>query len=319
MTVGAVVIGRNEGDRLKRCLTSLAPQVEHLVYVDSGSRDDSVGFAKGIGAHVVELDTSLPFTAARARNAGAEALPETVDIIQFIDGDCGVEDDWIARAEKVLRADDGMGLVTGWRREIAPASTAYNALCEWEWHRPAGPIQACGGDMMVRRSAFDATGGFDPRVIAAEDDELCQRLLKSGWHLLRLPENMTLHDAAMTRFSEWWQRAVRTGHGFAQVADLHPGYFRPERRRVILYAEVLPALTLLGLLIWRPLTVLALAVYGASFWRTREMLKSASAPPQHQTKMAGLVTLSKIPNALGMIRYHWRKWRKADMRIIEYK
>lgn len=67
--VGAVVIGRNEGARLKRCLTSLAPQISHLVYVDSGSHDDSVALAKSFGATVVELGNATPFTAARVMQA----------------------------------------------------------------------------------------------------------------------------------------------------------------------------------------------------------------------------------------------------------
>jgi len=151
---GAVVIGRNEGKRLERCLTSLAPQVDCLVYVDSGSQDNSVAFAKSVGAQVVELDTSVPFTAARARNAGFKALAtqSDVDLVQFIDGDCGVEPDWIAAAEEALQTQPKRAVVTGWRREIFPDNSIYNDLCDLEWARPAGPIAACGGDMMVRRT-----------------------------------------------------------------------------------------------------------------------------------------------------------------------
>ncbi|HCT44889.1 MAG TPA: glycosyl transferase, partial [Phycisphaerales bacterium] len=68
--VGVVAIGRNEGERLKRCLTSAVACTDRVVYVDSGSTDDSVEFAESIGVEVVDLDTSIPFTAARARNAG---------------------------------------------------------------------------------------------------------------------------------------------------------------------------------------------------------------------------------------------------------
>ena len=87
--------------------------------------------------------------------------------------------------------------------------------------------------MMVRASVFADLGGFDPTVIAAEDDEFCTRMRKAGWTLERLPEDMTRHDAAMLRFGQWWQRAVRTGHGFAQVGHLHPEYFVKERKRAL--------------------------------------------------------------------------------------
>ena len=75
-SVGAVAIGKNEGERLRICLQSLAKQVSRLVYVDSGSSDGSVELARSVEAVVVELDPRIPFTAARARNAGVERLTE---------------------------------------------------------------------------------------------------------------------------------------------------------------------------------------------------------------------------------------------------
>lgn len=319
---GAVVIGRNEGARLRRALDSLAPQVSHLVYVDSGSRDDSVAYARSIGAHVVELDTSTPFTAARARNEGFEALMALADLefVQFIDGDCGVEPDWIAKAVAALQAEPELGLVTGWRREIFPDNSIYNALCDLEWNRPAGRIKACGGDMMVRAAAFDDAGGFDPTVIAAEDDEFCLRLAEAGWLLRRIPEEMTLHDANMLHFSEWWKRAERSGHGFAQVGDLHPEYFRKERLRVLFFGAALPLLALIGLLFsWRILLLVAIA-YALSYGRTLLGLRKAGVSERPLLyQLGGLLSLSKLPNMLGFIRYYWRKRAGRAMRLIEYK
>lgn len=321
-SVGAVVIGRNEGARLRRCLQTLAPQVAHLIYVDSGSQDDSVAFVRSIGAHVVELDTSVPFTAARARNAGFEALMGVADVefVQFIDGDCAVEPDWIAKAVQAISADPRLGLVTGWRRELHPDNSIYNALCDVEWHRPAGQIKACGGDMMVRAAAFDDVAGFDPTVIAAEDDEFCQRLAKTGWTLLRIPEDMTVHDANMLHFGEWWKRAERSGHGFAQVSDLHKGYFGPERKRVLIFGGIFPLFALIGLLFSWWLLLAVILAYGISFGRTILGLKREGVTERPLLyQLSGLLSLSKIPNMLGMIRYYWRKRMGRDMRLIEYK
>ena len=41
--VGLVAIGRNEGERLRACLASARGAAQRLVYVDSGSTDDTVG------------------------------------------------------------------------------------------------------------------------------------------------------------------------------------------------------------------------------------------------------------------------------------
>lgn len=318
--VAAVAIGRNEGERLIRCLTTLKAQVDRLVYVDSGSTDGSVAAAREVGVTVVELDATTPFTAARARNAGfdalrAEGLPE---FVQFVDGDCGVEPGWIAAALTAFDERADLGIVTGWRTEIHPDATIYNALVEFEWHRPAGEILACGGDMMVRSADFEAVGGFDPTVIAAEDDEFCTRIRKSGKKLLRLPLPMTRHDAAMTRFGQWWQRAVRSGHGFAQVGDLHPEYFRPEKRRVLLFGGVLPVLAMIGLF-WPPLLLAVVALYLLSYTRTVQGLRREGLGRRMALHQALFLSLSKFPNLLGMIRYFRRKARGSAMRIIEYK
>ncbi|WP_294613108.1 glycosyltransferase [uncultured Roseovarius sp.] len=317
--IAAVIIGRNEGARLGRCLASLSRQGLRLVYVDSGSSDDSVAAARAVGAEVVELDAATPFTAARARSAGAAALTDDMpDAVQFVDGDCAVVPGWIAAAARALEDDPGLGLVTGWRAELYPERSVYNALCDHEWHRPAGEIMACGGDMMVRVAAFEGVGGFDPTVIAAEDDEFCTRLRKAGWRLVRLPLDMTRHDADMSRFGQWWQRAVRSGHGFAQVGDLHPEYFTRERRRVWLYGAVLPGMAVLGLLFW-PLLPMVLALYVLSYLRTVQGLRREGMATRTALHHAVFLSLSKFPNLIGMLTYRLRKWRGQAMRIIEYK
>ena len=329
-TVAAVVIGRNEGERLKRSLASVQEQVSRIVYVDSGSSDDSVAFARSIGVEVVELDRNAPFTAARGRNAGAMALYHSGDMpdyIQFIGGDCLLVPGWIDAGLAHLEARPDLGIVTGWRSEIHRDASIYNAICDFEWHRPAGPIEACGGDMMVRAPAFFALDGFNPQVIAAEDDEFCVRMRKSGLGIERLPLSMTRHDAAMTRFSEWWRRAVRSGHGFAQVGDLHPDHFRPERRRVWLYGLVLPLIGLAGLILALSggvlpgllVVIAAMTGYELSWLRTTQGLIRAGLPAREAMHHALYLSLSKFPNLWGMLTYYWRRWQRRDMNIIEYK
>ncbi|WP_342078277.1 glycosyltransferase [Yoonia sp. SS1-5] len=319
---GVVAIGRNEGDRLVRCLNSIAGGDVPVVYVDSGSTDNSVSFAKGLGVEIVDLDMSVPFTAARARNAGYQALVAshpTLEYVQFVDGDCEVEADWLAKAADTLTADPKLGVITGWRSEIKPNDSVYNAICDDEWHAPAGPITACGGDMMVRRTAYDEVGGFEDTVIAAEDDEFCIRIGQAGWTLRRLPLSMTRHDAAIRSFTQWWRRATRAGHGFAQVGDMHAGYFAAPRRRVLLYAGVIPAIFLIGLVFWWPMALGALAIYAASYVKTaRDLMRSGKSRNQ-ALHHAVFMVISKFPNMIGFVQYYLRKRRGAAMQIIEYK
>ncbi|MBY6004053.1 glycosyltransferase [Salipiger bermudensis] len=316
--VDVVLIGRNEGARLTAALASVAGQARQVVYVDSGSTDDSLAEARRADATVVALDPATPFTAARARNAGFEALKDP-QFVQFIDGDCTLVPGYLESARAHLAATPQLGLVTGWRSEIHRNASLYNQMADFEWRRPAGQIRACGGDMMVRAEAFRAVGGFDATVIAAEDDEFCTRLRKAGWRLERIPAEMTRHDADTHRFGQWWTRALRTGHGFAQVGALHPEYFLRERQRALVYGLALPLFILLGGLLWWGFPVAGLCVYALNYYRTARGLIRDGLPPREAYRHSTLLTLSKIPNMIGMATYHWRRRRNAQMRIIEYK
>ena len=159
--LGLVAIGRNEGEQMRRCLESVMGRGLVIVYVDSGSVDGSVELARSLGADVVELDLSRPFTAARARNEGFERLCQIapqVRFVQFVDGDCAVANGWLEKARGVLEKKPDVGVVCGRRRERFPDQTVYNRLADLEWDSPVGESKACGGDAMMRfeRSAKSA-------------------------------------------------------------------------------------------------------------------------------------------------------------------
>ena len=135
--IDAVVIGRNEGARLQACLESLRGQVRRLVYVDSGSTDGSVAAARAMGAEVVAMDMTQPFTAARARNAGLAVL-DTPDFVQMVDGDCEVVAGWIDAALAAYAAHPAAVVVCGRRHERFPEASVYNRLADLEWDTPLG-------------------------------------------------------------------------------------------------------------------------------------------------------------------------------------
>src|SRR5580704_16531900 len=221
--VGVVVIGRNEGERLRRCLHSVQGTAR-VVYVDSGSTDGSVAAAGELGAEVVVLDSSLPFSAARARNAGLDRLGEqspTAEFVLFVDGDCEVALRFADIGRQVLLDDARVAAVAGRLRERFPERSLYNRLCDMEWDVPPGEVKSCGGVALFRVSALREAGGFNPRIVAGEEPELCVRLRRRGWRLRRLPDEMATPDADMTRFSQWWKRAVRAGHAYAEGSAIH--------------------------------------------------------------------------------------------------
>lgn len=318
--IDAVVIGRNEGARLVAALQSLQGQVRRIIYVDSGSSDTSVEVARRLGAEVVALDMTRPFTAARGRNAGLEHLAaDPPTFVQMLDGDCALQPGWIAAAQAFLTERPKAALVFGRQRERFPDASVYNRLCDWEWNVPVGEVSACAGGIMLRWMAVEQVAGYREDVIAAEDDEMCQRLRAKGWSLWRIADEMSLHDANILRFGQWWRRAVRAGHGFAQVGALHPGHFVAERRRVWVWGAVLPLAFLLGLWLLPWLPVFVLALFGASWARGVRRFRAGGMTPRQALACSGLITLSKLPNFQGVLTYHWRRRRDAPAQIIEYK
>lgn len=321
--VVAVAIGRNEGARLRACLASLAGgEAAGIVYVNSGSTDGSQQAARAAGALVVDLDTRQPFTAARARNAGlAAALAAFPDaeFVQFLDGDCSLRDGWLATARAFLEATPAAAVACGRRRERFPEASVYNRLCDREWDTPVGPALACGGDAMMRVAALREVGGYRDDLIAGEEPELCLRLRRAGWEVWRLDAEMTWHDAAITRLGQWWRRARRAGHAFAEGAHLHGAppdrHWVRETRRALAWGAGLPLLTLaaaaatplgwLLLLAW-PLQVSRLAARGG--FRSRESWQEAF-----------FLVLARLPEAQGAVEFHLRRLTRRRGRLIEYK
>jgi GT2 family glycosyltransferase len=316
--LAAVAIGRNEGARLIACLDSLAGRVGRLVYVDSGSTDGSQAAAAARGAEVVTLDLSMPFTAARARNAGLDHLMQNGPpprLVQFLDGDCALEPGWLETATSFLDAHPDVAVVCGRRREIHPDASLWNRLIDAEWDTPVGEAKACGGDALMRVASLRAVGGYNPALIAGEEPELCVRLRAVGWRIWRLDAPMTRHDAAMTRFGQWWTRSKRAGHAFAEGFALHGA--PPERH----YATEVLHIAVWGLVL--PLGILALALL-VSPWT---LVLAAIWPLQvlrlylkgYDRVRALVVLLSRFAEVQGALLYLWRRLRRGRVQLIEYK
>ncbi len=324
--LACVVIGRNEGERLVRCLGSVRRQITRMVYVDSGSTDDSVAHAKAIGALVVALDMRVPFTAARARNEGFDAItarfPDTTCVL-FVDGDCELEDGFVRAAQAVLDAERDVAVVCGRRAERFPEASLYNGMCDIEWDTPIGDADACGGDALMRASAFVDVGGFDPTVVAGEEPELCVRLRARGHRVRRIDHAMTRHDAAITDFAQWWTRATRAGHAFAQGAAMHGApparLFVRETRRAVFFGLALPAVAISAAPITLGGSLLFFAGYPVSCMRAYRAVRARGRAPREAATYAAFTTLGKFAEAKGVLTFHARRIRGTAPTLIEYK
>ncbi len=324
--VGIVVIGRNEGDRLRQCLLSVTGQAEAVVYVDSGSTDGSRELAISLGVEIIELDLSTPFTAARARNEGFDRLlakyPAT-EFVQFVDGDCEIIDGWLATARSELVARPQVAVVCGRRKERSPDASIYNRLCDLEWNTPVGETKACGGDAMMRVAAFQQVGGFDEALIAGEEPELCVRLRQQGGKIFRLDADMTWHDAKMMYFSQWWKRNVRAGYAYAAGAWLHGN--TPERhwvkdsRSIWLWGAILPLVAVGMVWLTKGSSLLILGAYPLQLVRIFRRMQHQDLSVADAWLYACFCTLGKFPQLQGQIQFHAARLLNRRQTLIEYK
>lgn len=324
--VGLVAIGRNEGERLRQCLTSAIAQVSYVLYVDSGSTDHSLDIAQSLGVKVVSLDLSIPFTAARARNAGFEQLirlAPNLDYIQFIDGDCELVEGWIEQGLRMLDGQPSLAVVCGRRRERYPDESIYNRLCDLEWNTPIGEATACGGDALIRVLAFNQVNGFNPTLIAGEEPELCVRLRQKGWKIFRIDADMTIHDAQMHNIGQWWRRFQRAGHAYAEGAWLHgqlpERHWVKESYSIWIWGLAIPFVSLSLLYYTQGLSLLLFILYPLCVYKVYRHEQQHRFNRRDASLYAISCVLGKFPGTQGQLMFHWNRLTGRSKQIIEYR
>ena len=322
-TVGVVVIGRNEGERLRRCLTSAVREARHLLYVDSGSSDGSVALAQSLGVETFALDPGMPFSAARARNEGQAQLRQRqphLQYLQFVDGDCELCEGWLSDAAEFLDSHADVAVALGRLREKRPEISIFNTMIQFEWDLPTGEVRSCGGIAMMRARAFDQVQGFRTDMIAGEEPELCVRLRRKGWRIWRLAQDMALHDLAMSRFSQWWKRELRNGHAFAEGVALHGApperHYVREYRSALLWGLGVPLATLLSIAYFGAGGAVVLALYPLQI--VRLALRGRRSARENWLYSLFLV-IAKFPMTLGALSFHIRRALGHRPRLIDYK
>jgi cellulose synthase/poly-beta-1,6-N-acetylglucosamine synthase-like glycosyltransferase len=246
-------------------------------------------------------------------------IDPSVSYVQFVDGDCELAESWLGKAARFLDEHESVAMVCGRLREKFPAQSVYNMLCDIEWDKPAGEAKACGGNAMIRVRAFDSVQGFRSDLIAGEDPELCVRMRAAKWRIWRLDADMVAHDAAMTRFSQWWKRSMRAGYAFAEGASLHGAppekHYVREARRSLVWGVLLPLLIVasaivnpvwFGLTIFYPLQVIRIAL-GSDLAGSKAWLRAA------------FLVLGRFPEGLGQLRFHFNRAMRKSGTLVEYK
>lgn len=316
-SLGIVVIGRNEGLNLQRSLTSLK-QIPRavVIYVDSGSTDRSVDWARSRGVFVHTLSTDRPFTAARARDEGVQHLLKLhsgLKYLQFVDGDCELFSGWTTDAAHYLECRPDVSIVCGTLVERDPQASVYNYLNSLQWRQPTGKIEACGGLFLIRKHAYCKAGGFNRDLLTMEEQDLCARIRQHGGTIVRLERPMARHDSGLLTFKQWWNRAVWGGHGAARQWQhaRHKGEagYLALLKTYYLWPVAIPLTGLVGLstgwlyngmLTLFFASLLAAILLFLRLWTSRRRQQDSR---KDAALYAGLQMFRKLPVCIGVSRY----------------
>ncbi len=326
--VSVVVIGRNEGERLLRCLDSVVnahwgQTTYELIYVDSRSTDGSVARARALGATALVVSDAKP-NAAKARNLGWQAA--SGEFILFLDGDTQLHPDFVTHALATL-TNPALCAAWGHRRESNPGQSLYTKVLDLDWVYPTGRTLYFGGDVLVRRAALAQVNGFDVTLNAGEEPELCARLRAAGWEIEHIDVPMTQHDLAVNTFRAYWLRAYRSGIAYAEVAQRMKlrgdVLWQHEAQRDFRHGLVFSVSPLLfAAALWlSPALALALLALALLFVARTAKRCAWKAPGQWGlcTQYAAHALFQKIPALFGQLKWRRARRQQAEIALVDYK
>ena len=211
--VAVVVLTYNRADDLSRTLTRMlaVPERPSIVVVDNGSSDGTpaVVAQRFPGVTLVRLAANA---GAAGRNAGVARVD--APYVAFCDDDTWWAPDSLRRGADLLDAHPSLAVITarvlvgpGEREDPTCTEMAASPL-DREPGLPGAPILGfLAGASIVRRNAFLAVGGYEPRFfIGGEEALVAVDLVARGWGLAYVPE-LTVHHHPSPR------REPRRRHG----------------------------------------------------------------------------------------------------------
>jgi cellulose synthase/poly-beta-1,6-N-acetylglucosamine synthase-like glycosyltransferase len=321
--IDCILIGVNSAKTLGRCIESIRSgsypaERLHIIYADGGSTDESIAVAKRYaGVKVLALNPEYP-TPGLGRNAGWRS--GNSPFVHFLDSDTIVDPEWFRRAVAKMQ-EPRLGAVIGFRRELHPERSLYNWIGDLEWNGPVGESDCFGGDVLLRREALEATGGYDEALVGGEDPELSRRIIRAGWRIERIDAVMTRHDLAMTTVKQYLKRAYRSGYGFAAVrareARLGSPFWKADFRKIVIKgggfiaAESLAIATLLSgsSALHIALSILFVAagvplLFSPRLFKVGKFMRENRLSRKEAKTYAWHCSVVVLPQLAGVIRFH---------------
>jgi cellulose synthase/poly-beta-1,6-N-acetylglucosamine synthase-like glycosyltransferase len=232
LSASIIVAARNEEASIRDCLESLT-KIEYpfrkleIIIVNDQSTDRTESIIK----EFVERDTRFRLVNAKAGKGHligkANALSQAIDIsngeiILFTDADCIVPPSWVKSTISHFAKD--VGIVGGFT--ILKAENIFEGLQSLDWvflYSVASaaatlgfPLTAVGNNLAVRRTAYDAVGGYSKIPFSVTEDYLLTREILSKTGLkMRFPlnKNTVILSRACSTLKQLYHQRKRWGIG----------------------------------------------------------------------------------------------------------
>lgn len=160
-----------------------------------GRSDDAQVLAEARRARLLAPEPGQPNTPGAHRNLGA--VGAVAPFLLFADGDVVVEPAFVAGAIALLETQREVGGVGGRIHERQwEGARLVREVPDLHGSGPGGTVEMLAAAWIARREAFEAVGGFDARLPAEEDMELCLRLAAGGFRVVALDQRAAYHDCA---------------------------------------------------------------------------------------------------------------------------
>lgn len=262
--VSIVIPVKDRAEDLRNCLNSLAAldypaELLEIIVVDDGSSDATPEVALELGARLVNSG-AVGGGPAAARNRGAATARGR--ILAFIDSDCTASPHWLRELLPVF-ADPQVAAVGGWvdGMHCAAPLDRYEAVMSSLNLGRRAMSGGAGGDtfylpscnLLLRREAFVAAGGFRAELQVGEDVDLTWRLRDAGRSIVYLPKGAVCH-AHRSRLWPFMKRRFDYGTSEGLLQQLHP--VRGKKMLLPPMLTAILALLALALLLWSPLPLL---------------------------------------------------------------
>jgi len=186
--ISVIILNYDGRQWLPVCLDALAAQRDapefETILVDNGSSDGSVDFVRTTYPHVRVIETGTNLGFAAGNNAGVSDAHSAW--LAFLNNDTQAEPTWLAQLAREAEAHPECALITSrlvYMDDPSIADSAGDGYLRAGGafkHGHGAPVSAfasshevfgaCGGAFMIRRDAFEALGGFDPRFFMLYED-----------------------------------------------------------------------------------------------------------------------------------------------------